>query len=147
MPESKVEAFLSPEEEQEVVNAIRMAEKNTSGEIRVHIEPSTTLDAYERAQEVFLDLKMENTKDSNGVLLYIAVNDRTFVIYGDKGINDVVSKTFWNDTKDVIQSYFKKGKFKQGIVEGILKAGEELKEHFPYKSDDTNELSNEVSKG
>lgn len=147
MPESKVEAFLSTEEEQEVVNAILKAEKNTSGEIRVHLEPATTLDPYERAQEVFLSLKMENTKDSNGVLLYIAVNDRTFVIYGDKGINEVVSKTFWNDTKDVIQTHFKKGQFKQGIVEGILKAGEELKAHFPYKSDDTNELRNEVSKG
>ncbi|NNJ89313.1 MAG: TPM domain-containing protein [Eudoraea sp.] len=147
MAESKVEAFLSPQEEQEVVNAILKAEKNTSGEIRVHIEPATTLDPYERAQEVFLTLKMENTKDSNGVLLYIAVNDRTFVIYGDKGINEVVSKTFWNDTKDVIQTHFKKGQFKQGIIEGVLKAGEELKAHFPYSSDDTNELSNEVSKG
>lgn len=147
MAESKVEAFLSPEEEQEVINAILKAEKNTSGEIRVHIEPATTLDPYERAQEVFHSLKMENTKDSNGVLLYIAVNDRTFVIYGDKGINEVVSNTFWNDTKDVIQTHFKKGQFKQGIVAGILKAGEELKTHFPYTSDDTNELSNEVSKG
>jgi uncharacterized membrane protein len=147
MSESNVEAFLSAQEEQEVVNAILEAEKNTSGEIRVHIEPTTTLDPYERAQEVFYRLKMENTKDSNGVLLYIAVNDRTFVIYGDKGINDVVSNTFWNDTKEVIQNHFKKGHFKQGIVEGILKAGEELKAHFPYKSNDTNELSNEVSKG
>ena len=147
MKESKVEALLSPEDEQEIVNAILKAEKNTSGEIRVHIEHGTKLDPYERAQEVFHSLKMENTKDSNGVLLYIAVNDRTFVIYGDKGINEVVSKTFWNDTKDVIQTHFKKGQFKQGIVEGILKAGEELKAHFPYTSDDTNELRNEVSKG
>jgi uncharacterized membrane protein len=147
MSASRVEAFLSQEEEQEVVNAILKAEKNTSGEIRVHIESGTTLDPYERAQEVFYTLKMENTKDSNGVLLYIAVNDRTFVIYGDKGINEVVSKSFWNDTKDVIQSHFKNGSFKDGIVEGILKAGEELKIHFPYKSNDTNELSNEVSKG
>lgn len=147
MSESNVEAFLSEAEEQEIINAILKAEKNTSGEIRVHIEPSTTLDPYERAQEVFLDLKMENTKDANGVLLYIAVNDRTFVIYGDKGINDVVPNTFWDDTKEVIQTHFKKGAFKQGIVEGILKAGEELKAHFPYTSDDTNELSNEVSKG
>ena len=147
MPDSKVEAFLTPEEEQEIVNAIRKAEKNTSGEIRVHIEPSTKMDPYERAQEVFHDLKMDETKDANGVLLYIAVLDRTFVIYGDKGINQVVPKTFWNDTKEVIQTHFKQGRFKQGIVDGILKAGEELKEHFPYNHDDTNELSNEVSKG
>ncbi|WP_372945948.1 TPM domain-containing protein [Muriicola sp.] len=147
MPESKVEAFLTQEEEQEIVDAIRQAEKNTSGEIRVHIEHHTDADHYERAQEVFHELEMDKTRDANGVLIYIAVLDRTFVIYGDRGINEVVPKTFWNDTKEVIQTYFKQGQFKQGIVEGILKAGEELKGHFPIKSDDTNELSNEVSKG
>ena len=147
MPSSKVEAFLTAEEEQEVIDAILVAEKNTSGEIRVHIEPTTTLDHYERAQEVFYLLKMDNTKHSNAVLLYIAVNDRKFVIFGDNGINEVVPKNFWDDTKETIQSHFKNGNYKQGIIDGILKAGEELKEHFPYKSNDTNELSNEVSKG
>ncbi len=147
MPSSKVEDFLTAEEEQEVIDAILVAEKNTSGEIRVHIEPTTTLDHYERAQEVFYRLKMDNTKQSNAVLLYIAVNDRKFVIFGDKGINEVVPKNFWEDTKETIQSHFKNGNYKQGIIGGILKAGEELKEHFPYKSNDTNELSNEVSKG
>ncbi len=147
MAESKVEAFLTPEEEQEIVEAIRKAEKNTSGEIRVHIEPTTKKDHYERAREVFQELEMDKTRDANGVLIYIAVLDRTFVIYGDQGINEVVPETFWNDTKEVIQGHFKQGRFKQGIVEGILKAGEELKEHFPYRSDDKNELSNEVSKG
>ncbi|NER11714.1 TLP18.3, Psb32 and MOLO-1 founding protein of phosphatase [Muriicola jejuensis] len=147
MAESKVEAFLTPEEEQEIVEAIRKAEKNTSGEIRVHIEPTTKKDHYERAREVFQELEMNKTRHANGVLLYIAVLDRTFVIYGDQGINEVVPETFWNDTKEVIQGHFKQGRFKQGIVEGILKAGEELKEHFPYRSDDKNELSNEVSKG
>ncbi|MBT8285107.1 MAG: TPM domain-containing protein [Flavobacteriaceae bacterium] len=146
MPESKVEAFLTPEEENEVVEAIRKAEKNTSGEIRVHIEGSSKKDSYERAQEIFHELKMDETKDANGVLIYIAVQDRTFVIYGDRGINEVVPNTFWNDTKDVIQSHFKHGEFKEGIVNGILKAGEELKAHFPYNNNDTNELSNEVSK-
>jgi len=147
MPNSNVEAFLTAQEEQEIVKAILTAENNTSGEIRVHIEPAASVDHYERAQEVFHLLKMDNTKDANGVLLYVAVNDRKFVIFGDKGINDVVSDTFWNDTKDVIQQHFKDGKFKQGIVEGVLKAGEELNAHFPWNSNDTNELSNEVSKG
>jgi len=134
-------------EEQEVVNAILTAEKNTSGEIRVHIEPTAKRPPYERAQEVFHELKMDNTKDANGVLLYIAVEDRKFAICGDKGINNVVPDTFWDDTKEVIQDHFKKGNYKQGIIDGILKAGQELKAHFPYKSNDTNELSNEVSKG
>ncbi|MCB4799421.1 TPM domain-containing protein [Neotamlana laminarinivorans] len=144
---SKIEAFLSTEEEQEIVEAIRLAELNTSGEIRVHIEKTSNGDATERALEVFHELKMDNTKLQNGVLIYVAINDKTFVIYGDKGINDVVATTFWDSTKDVIQSHFKKGQFKQGLVQGILKSGEQLKKHFPYSNDDINELSNEISKG
>ncbi|WP_343330875.1 TPM domain-containing protein [Polaribacter staleyi] len=144
---SKVEAFLSPEEEQEIISAIRVAEKNTSGEIRVHIEASTEMEHDKRALEVFHLLKMNNTKDDNAVLIYVAVKDKKFVIYGDKGINKVVPTGFWNTTKDVMQTHFKNGDFKQGLVDGILKAGEELQTHFPWQIDDENELSNEISKG
>lgn len=144
---SKVEAFLSPKEEQEIISAIRIAEKNTSGEIRVHIESTTEKDHYERALEVFYLLKMDNTKDANAVLLYVAVKDKKFVIYGDKGINKVVPKNFWNATKETIQNHFKQGNFKQGIVDGVLTAGEELQAHFPWQTDDEDELSNEISKG
>jgi uncharacterized membrane protein len=144
---SKVEAFLTKEEEQEIISAIRIAEKNTSGEIRIHIEATSKIDHYERALEVFHLLKMNNTKDANAVLLYVAVDDHKFVVYGDKGINDVVPRDFWDSTKDVIQNHFKTGDFKQGIVDGILKAGEELQEHFPWQIDDEDELSNEISKG
>ncbi|WP_439131417.1 TPM domain-containing protein [Polaribacter sp.] len=143
---SKVEEFLTQEEEQEIIEAIRVAEQNTSGEIRVHIEASSDKEHFERALEVFHFLKMYNTKDENGVLIYVAVNDHKFVIYGDKGINKVVPKDFWNTTKDTMQNHFKKGNFKQGIVDGILKAGEELKVHFPWQIDDENELSNEISR-
>ncbi|MBT2159664.1 TPM domain-containing protein [Zobellia laminariae] len=144
---SRVEAFLTADEEQEIVKAIHMAEKDTSGEIRVHIEPHTRLDPIERAKEVFLLLKMENTKEANGVLIYVAVNDRKFSIYGDEGINKVVPDNFWDTTKDVIQNQFQKGNFKQGIIDGILKAGKELQAHFPWEHGDKNELSDEVSKG
>ncbi|WP_308993827.1 TPM domain-containing protein [Mariniflexile litorale] len=143
----QVEDFLTPIEEKEIIEAIRIAELNTSGEIRVHIEKTSKDDATNRALEVFYMLKMDNTKLQNGVLIYVAVNDKTFVIYGDKGINDVVSKNFWDSTKDIMQSHFKIGQFKQGLVEGILKSGEQLKKYFPYTNLDTNELSNEISKG
>lgn len=143
----KVEEFLSKEEEQEIISAIVTAEKNTSGEIRVHLEASADKDHSERALEVFHLLEMNATKDANGVLIYVAVNDKQFVIYGDKGINDVVPKDFWDNTKDVIQSHFKKGNFKQGLIDGILSSGQELKHHFPYQQDDVDELSNEISKG
>lgn len=144
---SKVEDFLTKDEELEIIEAIRIAEKNTSGEIRVHIEGESDKDHFDRALEVFHFLKMYNTKDENAVLIYVAVNDKKFVIYGDKGINKVVPHDFWNTTKDVMQSHFKKGDFKQGLVDGILKAGQELKAHFPWSIDDENELSNTISKG
>ncbi|MGB2759456.1 TPM domain-containing protein [Maribacter sp. Hel_I_7] len=144
---SKVEDFLTASEEQEVVGAILEAEKNTSGEIRVHIEAHTRKEHYERAKEVFHLLKMDNTKQENGVLIYVAVNDKKFVICGDKGIDAVVPKDFWQSTRNSIQRHFEKGEFKEGLVAGIIKAGEELNSHFPWQSDDTNELSNEISKG
>ena len=90
---------------------------------------------------------MHNTKDRNGVLIYVAVEDKSFVIYGDKGINDVVPKDFWNSTKEVMQSHFKSANFKQGLIDGIIKSGEQLAKYFPWEHDDADELSNEISKG
>lgn len=144
---SKIEVFLSETEEAEIIEAIRTAEKNTSGEIRVHIEASTKLDVFDRAMEVFHFLKMDNTKLQNGVLIYVAVHDKNFVIYGDKGINDVVVDDFWDSTKDIMQRHFKLGDFKQGLVEGILKAGQQLEQYFPWQQDDKNELPDTISKG
>ncbi|QKX03948.1 TPM domain-containing protein [Aquimarina sp. TRL1] len=144
---SKVEDFLSADEEQKIVAAIRTAEKTTSGEIRVHLEKSTDKDSFERAREVFHYLKMDNTIQRNGVLIYIAVEDRQFVIYGDQGINDVVADNFWEQTKDRILSQFKQEKYAQGIIDGVLLAGEQLQHYFPWDHNDTNELSDEISKG
>ncbi|MGV3695582.1 TPM domain-containing protein [Flavobacterium sp.] len=144
---SKVEDFLTSEEEQEIVAAIGKAEKNTSGEIRVHIEKETSIAAIDRAVEVFQHLNMENTRERNGVIIYVAVKSHQFAIYGDKGINEKVSDDFWDCTKDIMQKHFREGHFKQGLIEGILNAGEQLKKHFPYLDTDTDELSNEISKG
>ncbi|WP_047544944.1 TPM domain-containing protein [Psychroserpens sp. Hel_I_66] len=144
---SKVEDFLTANEEQEIIEAIRDAEKNTSGEIRIHIEKELKVDAFERAMEVFHFLKMDNTKLQNGVLIYVAVDDKTFVIYGDKGINDVVPPNFWDSTKNVMQFHFKANRFKQGLIEGVLKAGKQLEQHFPWVHGDINELPDEISKG
>lgn len=144
---SKVEDFLTKEEEQAVVDAIGMAEKETSGEIRVHIEKTTSIDAFDRALEVFHLLEMEKTHLKNGVLIYVAIQDKSFVICGDEGINDLVENDFWDTTKEVMLAHFKNGNFKQGLIDGITKAGEQLKRYFPYEEGDTNELSNEISKG
>lgn len=144
---SKVEDFLTKNEEQEIVEAIRLAEKETSGEIRVHIENTTTLAHFDRAKVVFNDLKMDQTQLKNGVLIYIAVLDKKFIICGDKGIDEKVPANFWDSTKETMQRYFKNTEYKTGIIAGIKMAGEQLQNYFPYLENDQNELSNEISKG
>lgn len=144
---NEVEAFLTAEQEQLIVNAILEAEKNTSGEIRVHIEASAKIDHFSRAQQVFHFLKMDNTKDENGVLIYVAVEDKKFVIYGDKGIDKAVPRGFWESTKKQIEIHFKKEQFTEGIIAGVYNAGKELEAHFPWYHGDQNELSDAVSKG
>ncbi len=142
---STVEDFLTQTEEQEIVEAIRMAESNTSGEIRVHLERHTDLDPFTRAKEIFHLLKMDNTKEENGVLIYIAVDDHTFAICGDRGIDKKVPANFWQTTRDTMSASFKKGHFKQGIIEGIQHAGERLSAYFPWEHGDSNELPNEIT--
>jgi len=142
-----IEDFLSPKEEAEIVEAIRVAECDTSGEIRVHIEQTCDIDVYERSLEVFHVLKMDNTIQKNGVLIYVAVDNKSFVIFGDQGINNVVGADFWNSTRDKIATQFKSGDFKQGIINGIKEAGKALSEHFPWHHGDRDELENTLSKG
>ena len=144
---TSLENFLSPEDEEHIVEAIRQAEKKTSGEIRVHIEWTIPQPIDKRAKQVFHILKMDNTKLENGVLIYIAVKDKKFGIYGDKGIHEKVSENFWNETRDVMQQHFESGAFKIGIIKGIQSASAALKKFFPRKENDQNELSNEISKG
>ncbi len=138
--------FLSADDERAIVEAIQQAEKDTSGEIRVHIENTSEKPPLERAQEVFQFLGMHGTMARNGVLFYVGVKDRSFAIIGDEGIDNVVEKDFWNCTKDTVVSNFAHGHFREGLVAGILKAGERLKAYFPYVENDKDELSNEISK-
>lgn len=144
---SKVEDFLTKEEENAIIDAICVAEKETSGEIRVHLEKTTSKIPYDRALEVFNELKMHATELKNGVLIYVAVADKNFVVCGDKGINDVVPEDFWDCTKDAMANQFKMGNFKQGLIDGIIMAGTQLQKYFPHQEGDRNELSNEISKG
>lgn len=144
---SKVEDFLTQEQEQKIVKAIRTAEIHTSGEIRVHIETSTVKDTIERATEVFYYLKMDETKNKNGVLFYLAVNDKKFAIIGDKNIDTKVNDTFWEKIKDTVIKEFKTAHYASGLVKGILKVGKELKKHFPFDEKDVNEHSDEISVG
>lgn len=137
--------FFSNAEELQIMNAIREAESNTSGEIRVHIENKCKTEVLDRAAQVFDLLKMQKTVLRNGVLFYLAIRDKKFAILGDVGINAKVPENFWDEIKELMLEYFKKGDFADGLAQGIIRAGEQLKEHFKHQDDDVNELSDEIS--
>lgn len=137
--------FFTTEQQEQITKAIIEAEKNTSGEIRVHIEGKCPEDVLVRAKEVFFKLKMHETALRNGVLFYLAVDDHKFAILGDSGIDKVVPADFWNHIRDHMEEHFKAHRFTEGLSEGIAKAGEALKAHFSYKQDDKDELSNDIS--
>lgn len=136
--------FSSAEKEQ-IIEAIRQAEKNTSGEIRVHIENHCSKAALDRAAQLFAELKMHKTALRNGVLLYLAIEDRQFAILGDVGINSKVPNNFWDTTKELILEQFRQGEVCKGLCQGIQEVGRQLKSYFPYQSDDVNELPDEIS--
>lgn len=138
---------LSKEEEKAIVKAIEDAELLTSGEIRVHVESTCKGDPLDRGADLFYELKMHETRDRNGVLLYIALGDRKLAILGDSGINKVVPPNFWDSTSKIMVDHFKKEEYGEGIKKAVDMAGNQLQKYFPLKSDDTNELSNEISKG
>ena len=134
-------------EKKQIVAAIAAAEMKTSGQIRVHIEPHCTGDVLVRAAEVFQKLEMHKTEKRNGVLIYLAYEDKRFAIAGDKSINDVVHPDFWDTTKTEMSKYFKKGQFETGVIHGINEAAKHLAVYFPHQAGDKNELSNEISEG
>ena len=137
--------FFTTEQQHEIVEAIRQAEANTSGEIRVHIENHCRGDIMDRSAMVFNILKMNETAERNGVLIYLAIKDKKFSIIGDEGINKMVEHDFWNDVKDMMAGHFRSGNFTEGIIQGVLRVGEKLQTFFPHKSDDINELSDDIS--
>ncbi|MGN6644965.1 MAG: TPM domain-containing protein [Cytophaga sp.] len=138
-------SFFSAAEQTAIIDSIHKAEKNTSGEIRVHIENQCAYELMDRAADVFASLGMHKTDLKNGVLFYLSINDRKFAILGDAGINAKVPAGFWDSIKELVLDHFKKGEYALGLSKGIEKAGLKLSEHFPYSKTDINELSNEIS--
>jgi uncharacterized membrane protein len=141
----KASSFFTKKQQTHVLDAIREAEKETSGEIRVHIETHLSGDVLDRASWLFKKLGMLKTNDRNGVLFYLAIRDRKFAIIGDIGINAKVSLGFWDKIKEIMEADFREKRFTEGLAKGILMAGDQLKEHFPYQADDVNELPDEIS--
>lgn len=137
----------SPEFQRRVTAAIEDAERDTSGEIRVHIQNHVRGDLYAAARKRFEDLGMTATEQRNGVLFYLAVKDRNFAVLGDRGIDERVPDGFWQETVDTMRGFFALGDLAGGLEAGIRQAGQALREFFPRQHDDVNELSDEISYG
>ena len=140
-------SFLSDQERANVLAAISDAESHTSGEIRLHLESRCKEDVLDRAAMVFETLAMHKTALRNGVLFYLATEDRKFAILGDGGINAVVPADFWNEVKDTVIAGLAAGNPADGLASGIRLAGQQLSAHFPLEANDINELSNDISFG
>lgn len=139
--------LLNEAERLRVREAIAAAEKRTSGEIRVHLEDHIEDDVLDHAAFIFEELGMHRTRDRNGVLIYLSVADRKMAVIGDAGINARVPENFWNDVIALLKLHLAAGRFADGLVEAVQTVGEKLRAHFPLKTDDRDELTNEISFG
>ena len=140
--------FFSPDEIKAITDAVVAAEKNTSGEICVHVDQSCSGDPLEQAKQVFKARALHKTKFRNAVLFYVALDDKKFAIWGDKGINDKVADDFWDNEAALLLQHFKQGQYATGLIEVINLAGEKLQEYFPYEQKGSlNEIENEISFG
>ena len=143
----KPEKFLTAQQQNTVVEAVRLAEKGTSGEIRIHIDAVCDGNPVQRAEQVFFALGMDRTALRNGVLIYLACESKVFAVIGDKGINDLVPENFWDDVIAAMTGEFRAGRFAEGLSVAAVMSGEKLREFFPYQEDDVNEQPDEISFG
>lgn len=142
-----IEEWLTREELDRVRDAVRIAEKRTSGEIRVHLDVAIMEEVLDHAAYVFKDLGMAETEARNGVLIYVSVPGRKVAVIGDVAIHAKLGDTYWHDVLEVILGHFRQDNFCDGLCAGVELLGEKLREHFPYQRDDVNELSDDVSFG
>lgn len=145
--EKSVKDFFSAKQQEAIKQAIQEAEKQTSGEIRVHIEKNCHGNVLDRAATLFAKLDMHKTTLRNGVLFYLSVEDHKFAVIGDQGINAKVPEDFWEIIKNTVLEQFQQNRYARGLIDGIAMAGSELKAWFPYQSGDVNELSDDISFG
>jgi uncharacterized membrane protein len=143
----KAKELFTAEEIDDIRSAISWAELDTSGEIRVHIEDTCPGDPRDRGREIFEKLGMEKTELRNGVLFYLAMDNRKFAIISDTGIQEKAGPGFFDQIKQVLMNYLREGKFADGLYEAITQTGDQLKKHFPHKKNSKNQLPDEVTFG
>jgi uncharacterized membrane protein len=139
--------FFTKTEEKHILSAIKEAELASSGEVRVFVESHCKGDIEKRTIDIFKQLKMHKTRERNGVLIYVAIKDRRFTIFGDEGIHQKMGFQFWNAEAAILKSYFVENKIIEGLSATIISIGQILKEHFPYEADDKNELPDTIAYG
>lgn len=137
--------FFSAQDEAIVIKAIQTAEKNTSGEVRVHIEKTCKGSAFERGLDVFYKLEMQNTREKNAVLIYVAYQSNKLAIIAGEGINALVPEHFWDKIRDGLIAAFREKNYAIGLAEAITQCGLQLQQFFPWQNTDTNELPNTIS--
>lgn len=145
-PFRKKRSLLSEEETRIIVKAIRQAEEQTSGEVRVFIESRCRyMDALDRASELFFSLKMDKTVQRNAVLVYVALKDHQLAIFGDEGIHQLVGAGYWQQRVEEMIASFNKEDYAEGIGSCVIQIGQALQQHFPYdKKTDKNELPDTI---
>ena len=145
-PFFKKREFFSAEDKAQIVEAIRLAEKETSGEIRIYIESKNAyVDAIDRAAEIFFKLKMHETDHRNAVLLYIAMDHHELALFADEGIYQKAGKDYWDAEVKMMIANFTKDNISNGIEQCVKQIGQTLKEKFPYvPTEDKNELPDEI---
>jgi uncharacterized membrane protein len=141
----KKREFFTAEQQKQMVHAIQEAERNTSGEVRVFVESRCKyVDPVDRAKEIFFNLKMDQTRDRNAVVFYIAIDDHQLALFADEGIYQRLGADYWNKEVKVIISDFSKDDILGGICRCVTDIGNALKEQFPYETSDKNELPDEI---
>ncbi len=145
-PWQKQKEFFSAEEKKSIVDAIRLAEQRTSGEVRIFVESKCRfVDAIDRAKEIFFELGMDKTEERNGTVVYVAVKDKQAAVFGDEGIHQKVGQKYWEEEVNKMMVSFQQAHLADGIAQCIADIGQALHQHFPYDRDtDKNELPDEI---
>lgn len=133
----------------EIETAIRDSEKHHNGEIRFAIETALPFSALIRnvsarqsAIEAFSDLRVWDTRDNSGVLIYLLLVDHDLEIVADRGIAEKVGQSHWDDIAHAMEQQYRAGQFREGSLEGIRRVTELLTAHFPPGERNPDELSN-----
>jgi hypothetical protein len=142
---NNAEDYFTPHQKSVIVAAVKQAEKQTSGEVRVFIESKCSyVNAIDRAKELFDKLDMHNTEERNAVIVYVAIKHRQLAIFGDAGIYEKVGQKFWDEQLRQMLQYFNREDFVEGIATVVSEIGEALHQHFPYQKNDVNELPDDI---